>query len=261
MQITSRNNTLLVAILIILCFMIKCKLDSDSVSNSSTGTNVIGTVVEKDDSTDEVLSSEEAAKTTPLQDVDTVVDAKFQEVSQADEDMPARDEIDATRTSETRSTEADKSIVGKNKAQSQSDLKNEVAKPTIKSVAKIEFEELFWDFGEITEGDIVKHDFVFRNVGNKPLQIIGADASCGCARPTIPFLDIAPGESGKIGITYNSVSKQGEQFPEIIIESNTTPKHHLIKLKGIVKKKAEESEIDNKIDSLKVNKDTIPGKE
>lgn len=259
MQITTRNNIVLGTILVLLCFMIKCKLDSDVVANSSTGADATRTAGEKNVNTNEVVSIKETDENAPLQNVHGVEDANG-EVVQADEDVPAQDEIDGTRTSETKSTEADKSIVGKNKAQSQSDLKNEVEKLTIKSVAKIEFEELFWDFGEITEGDIVKRDFVFRNVGNKPLQIIGADASCGCARPTVPFLDIAPGESSKIGITYNSVSKQGEQFPEIIIESNTIPKHSVIKLKGIVKKKAEKRELDNNIDSSKIDQDTIPGK-
>lgn len=260
MQITTRNNIVLGTILVLLCFMIKCKLDSDVVANSSTGADATRTVGEKSVSTDEVVSIKEADVNAPLQNVHGVEDANG-EVVQADGDVPAQDEIDATLTSEAKSTETDKSNVDKNKAQSQSDLKNEVEKLTIKSVAKIEFEELFWDFGEITEGDIVKHDFVFKNVGNKPLQIIGADASCGCARPTVPFLDIAPGGSSKIGITYNSVSKQGEQFPEIIIESNTTPKHHVIKLKGIVKKKAKEKEFDNNSDSLKENKDTISDKQ
>ncbi len=70
---------------------------------------------------------------------------------------------------------------------------------------------MIWNFGEIVEGDIIKKKFIFTNTGKAPLQIIGAEASCGCARPTAPFLDIAPGESGEIGITYNSVNKDGDQ--------------------------------------------------
>jgi hypothetical protein len=128
-----------------------------------------------------------------------------------------------------------------------------------KKVAKIEFEELIWNFGDIVEGDIIKKKFNFTNTGKAPLQIIGADASCGCARPTVPFLDIAPGESGKIGITYNSVNKDGDQEPEIIIESNTYPKYTTLKLFGKVKPKSKVAEIIE-LDSLKINQDTITKK-
>ena len=103
--------------------------------------------------------------------------------------------------------------------------------------AKIEFEELYWDFGEITEGDIVEKKFKFTNTGKAPLKIISTSATCGCTRPSFPFLDIAPGESHFIGVTYNSVGKAGEQNPEVTIESNSNPKKTILKLRGMVKPK------------------------
>jgi len=115
--------------------------------------------------------------------------------------------------------------------------KKKSRKVTIHKKPKIEFEELVWDFGEITEGDIIEKKFKFINAGNAPLEIIATSATCGCTRPSFPFLDIAPGESNVIGVTYNSVGKDGEQSPEITIEANTTPKITTLKLKGTVKPK------------------------
>jgi len=67
-------------------------------------------------------------------------------------------------------------------------------------------------------------------------------------------LDIAPGESNEIGIVYNSVNKDGDQKPEIIIESNTYPKHTVLKLFGTVKPKPKKEE--KKIDSIEVKQDS-----
>ena len=102
---------------------------------------------------------------------------------------------------------------------------------------KIEFEELTWNFGEITEGDIVEKKFKFTNTGKAPLQILSTSATCGCTMPSFPFLDIAPGESNVIGVTYNSVGKEGKQTPEVTIESNTNPKITILTLQGFVKPK------------------------
>ncbi|MEM9549023.1 MAG: DUF1573 domain-containing protein [Bacteroidota bacterium] len=107
---------------------------------------------------------------------------------------------------------------------------------------KIRFEELTWNFGEITEGDIVEKKFKFTNIGNAPLQILSTSATCGCTMPSFPFLDIAPGESNVIGVTYNSVGKDGKQTPEVTVVSNTNPKVTTIKLQGFVRPKSANNE-------------------
>lgn len=121
-----------------------------------------------------------------------------------------------------------------------------------KKQPQIEFEELVWDFGEITEGDIIEKKFKFTNTGNAPLEIIATSATCGCTRPSFPFLEIAPGESNVIGVNYNSVGKNGVQNPEVTIESNTNPKTTIIKLHGTVKPKNENIPSLVK-DSIKLN--------
>lgn len=123
-------------------------------------------------------------------------------------------------------------------------------KPQKKKRPIIKFEELVWDFGEIVEGDIVEKKFKFTNIGNAPLQIKSTSATCGCTLPSFPFLDILPGESNVIGVTYNSVGKIGNQNPEITVESNTETKTTILKLQGKVKPKLENPEIEPK-DTLK----------
>lgn len=115
-----------------------------------------------------------------------------------------------------------------------------VSKPAVKvvkkRVAEIEFDDMLFDFGEIMQGDKVDHKFTFTNTGRAPLSITEADATCGCATPSIPFMDIMPGEKGYIGVNYNSVGKEGEETPQVTIYSNAS-KHPImvLKLKGYVK--------------------------
>lgn len=108
-----------------------------------------------------------------------------------------------------------------------------------KPMSIIKFDKPIFDFGEITEGDIIDHDFHFENTGNAPLQILEADATCGCATPEIPFLDIAPGQKSKIHVTYNSVNKEGYETPSITIKTNGAPTYYKLKLQGTIKPRKE----------------------
>jgi hypothetical protein len=141
------------------------------------------------------------------------------------------------------------------KPNSEISKKNKLVQKNVKSKkqAKIEFDELVWDFGEIIEGDIVEKKFKFTNTGNAPLEIIATSASCGCTRPSFPFLDIAPGDSNVIGVSYNSVGKDGIQNPEVTIESNTIARITILKIHGIVKPKLKKDNKPNLVkDSTKI---------
>lgn len=239
------KNILLSIILISLCFMIKCKLDSDSIQEKKHVTTK--SVSQIDSSKPASTPITEQVSDSNTNAVSTINDKKTALDDKAEDDTQVRKE-------EKKIAKPLKKPVKKVAPVKKTKTTKKPIKKTPIPKAKIEFEDMIWDFGEITEGDIVKKKFKFTNTGNAPLQIIGADASCGCARPTVPFLDIAPGESNEIGITYNSVNKEGVQKPEIIIESNTYPKHTVLKLSGTVKPKPKKEE--KKIDSTEMKQDS-----
>ncbi|MDH3246423.1 MAG: DUF1573 domain-containing protein [Saprospiraceae bacterium] len=117
-----------------------------------------------------------------------------------------------------------------------------VDKPEVPNAEKtgkrssIVFEELRYDFGEILHGDRVQHDFVFTNQGEKDLEIKNVRVSCGCTKPSYPFLAIPPGGEGKIGVTYNSVGKKGYQRPTIRVFTNDPDQPEVVlRLTGRVK--------------------------
>ena len=98
------------------------------------------------------------------------------------------------------------------------------------------FSEESFDFGNITEGDVVDHVFSFVNEGEAPLIISSATASCGCTVPVWPKTPIAPGEQGEIKVQFNSRSKPGVQNKTVTVTANTYPKVTRLKIKANVSK-------------------------
>ena len=98
------------------------------------------------------------------------------------------------------------------------------------------FSEESFDFGTITEGDVVDHVFSFVNQGEAPLIISSATASCGCTVPVWPKAPIAPGKQGEIKVQFNSRSKPGVQNKTVTVTANTYPKVTRLKIKANVNK-------------------------
>lgn len=71
------------------------------------------------------------------------------------------------------------------------------------------FEELFFDFGKVTEGEVVKHQFRFKNPGNVPVNIRSVKTSCGCTVADIALREYAPGESGTLEVAVDTRNKKG----------------------------------------------------
>jgi hypothetical protein len=85
------------------------------------------------------------------------------------------------------------------------------------------FEKEVYDFGEIKEGEKVTYDFKFKNIGNSPLIISSATATCGCTIPDYPKEPVAPGAEGVIQVVFNSAGKPGMQNKIVSITANTVP--------------------------------------
>lgn len=101
----------------------------------------------------------------------------------------------------------------------------------------IKFEKEIYEFGVITQGDIVKYEFKFKNAGKTALIINDATATCGCTTPEYPTKPIKPGESGVIKVVFNSQGKMGIQDKVVTITSNGNPNIATVHLVGEVKEK------------------------
>ncbi|MBR5030245.1 MAG: DUF1573 domain-containing protein [Muribaculaceae bacterium] len=100
---------------------------------------------------------------------------------------------------------------------------------------KTSFKETTYDFGTIKESKgAVKHTFEFKNVGDKPLIIIDAVASCGCTRPSFTAKPIKPGKKGKIEVTFSPVGRAGTFRKTIKVKTNTPDKIDALVITGTI---------------------------
>lgn len=81
------------------------------------------------------------------------------------------------------------------------------------------YEEQF-DFGKVKEGEKVRHAFKFKNLGENPLMISDAKASCGCTVPSFSKEPVLPGKEGEIIVEFNSKGRKGKNHKSVMVFSN-----------------------------------------
>ncbi len=123
------------------------------------------------------------------------------------------------------------------------DLSRELEIPTkngkvdTADMAIITFEKSEFDFGEITEGEVVKHKFKFKNTGKRDLMLLYHKATCGCTVPEFSKQPYPPGSTGTITIVFDSKGKKMSQNKKVKIFTNTIPNMTTLTMKGYVKPK------------------------
>jgi hypothetical protein len=91
------------------------------------------------------------------------------------------------------------------------------------------------DFGTIHEGDSVKLNYRFKNIGGKPLFLENVKTSCGCTVTKFPENAIFPGKENSVSVTFNSSGHPGQIFKNIAVVANTSNRvKHFIYFKGTV---------------------------
>ena len=93
-----------------------------------------------------------------------------------------------------------------------------------------------YDFGDIKESDgAATHTFTVLNNGELPLVITRVVASCGCTTPDWSKEPIAPGKTGDIKVTYDTVGRPGPFVKTISVYSNGKTGNYVLTIKGDVK--------------------------
>ena len=96
--------------------------------------------------------------------------------------------------------------------------------------ADIKFEQTTHNFGTFSENSpVVSYTFKFTNVGDAPLVIHQAVASCGCTVPEYSQEPIAPGKTGTVKVTYNGTgitlrTNAKTEIMRLFIEGDMTAK-------------------------------------
>jgi opacity protein-like surface antigen len=100
--------------------------------------------------------------------------------------------------------------------------------------AQIKFDKVSHDFGTFSESNPVQECvFTFTNVGQAPLIINQAVASCGCTVPSYTKEPIAQGKTGAIKVTYNGKGKFPGHFKKsITVRTNGKPEMSRLYVEG-----------------------------
>jgi phage tail tube protein FII len=124
---------------------------------------------------------------------------------------------------------------------------NAASKITKDDVAKVEskkelaskvpvmtFETKEFNFGTIKQGEVVEHDFKFKNTGESDLIIVKMKGSCGCTVPKWDKTPVKPGESATFHVKFNSAGKHNKQNKTVTITCNTATGKEVVYVKGDV---------------------------
>ncbi len=91
-----------------------------------------------------------------------------------------------------------------------------------------------YDFGDVEEGPQASYRFEFTNVGDQPIIITNAQASCGCTTPDWTKEPIPPQGKGFIQATYNTQGRLGAFNKSITVYSNAIEPTKVMYIKGTV---------------------------
>lgn len=98
------------------------------------------------------------------------------------------------------------------------------------TTAGIKFDKTTHDFGTFSENSpIVTGSLTFTNIGDAPLVIHQAIASCGCTVPEYTKEPIMPGKQGTLKVTYNGAGKYPGHFKKSIT-LRTNAKTEMVRL-------------------------------
>jgi hypothetical protein len=101
------------------------------------------------------------------------------------------------------------------------------------------FSNMDHDFGTIKEGDVVEYTYAFKNTGEAPLIIQGAQGSCGCTVPDWSREPIPVGGTGFVKAKFDSNGKPNIQNKTVTVTANTWPKTTTLRFKAMVVGKSE----------------------
>ncbi|HYW95654.1 MAG TPA: DUF1573 domain-containing protein [Bacteroidales bacterium] len=102
-----------------------------------------------------------------------------------------------------------------------------------KTKSEISFASTVHDFGTIPYDSDGRCYFEFTNTSDEPLVVNVVRTTCGCTRPEWPEEPVAPGDTGKIGITYNT-KLPGNFQKSITVYSNASDSPVKLMIKGKV---------------------------
>jgi hypothetical protein len=121
-------------------------------------------------------------------------------------------------------------------------------------IPSLSIEAPSYEFAPAIEGDIVTHEFIIKNSGSVPLEIIKLESDCGCTTATSERL-ILPGDEGFVKASFSTKGYGGMRVRKVIKLHTNDPvyKTVTVSMSGEVRELAR---IEPRMASLKGKSDT-----
>jgi hypothetical protein len=81
-----------------------------------------------------------------------------------------------------------------------------------------------WDFGAVSAGSVLKHEFVIVNTAAKDLVIKDTTTSCGCTVSEIKKKRLLPGESTTVSIKLDTKGYTGDVQQFVYVNTDSIDK-------------------------------------
>jgi hypothetical protein len=76
------------------------------------------------------------------------------------------------------------------------------------------------DMGKVYGGEIVQRIAVIKNMGSDTLTIADVKAQCGCTATLMSDKILAPNDTGKLSISFNTTGQNGHRSKQVYVMSN-----------------------------------------
>ncbi len=89
-----------------------------------------------------------------------------------------------------------------------------------KAAPRLVLSQKEWNFGQVWHGDPCKTEVELRNSGNATLKILKVKSSCGCTAARPKKKALAPGETDRMEVSYDTTRLKKNVVETITIETN-----------------------------------------
>lgn len=102
------------------------------------------------------------------------------------------------------------------------------------AIPEVVFLKDTFDFKKIQKGTVIDVTFNMKNSGKAALIIKNSSVGCGCTKIKSIKDTIEAGETADLNLIYDSKNDSGNIIKTVVIETNTTPRLHVLYIKGLV---------------------------
>lgn len=101
---------------------------------------------------------------------------------------------------------------------------------------QLKFSDTKKSFGFVKKGEVVSLEYDFVNIGNQPAIITESKVECSCTTVEFPKQPIAPNQSAKIIVKFDTKTVYDRQDRTVEIISNAKNFNQKLRFKGVVLK-------------------------